>query len=112
MSPSPNESPAHGVDIEADAKAGSTMAPTTTLPHTRSASDFRADDAETGKELPRDIAIQPTPLVISTDDPGGPDEDVIPDGGYGWVIVCCNLACNAGTWGMPLHSSTRCKANG
>ncbi|KAK8858387.1 hypothetical protein IAR55_002614 [Kwoniella newhampshirensis] len=28
------------------------------------------------------------------------DEDAIPDGGYGWVIVGCLIAMNAGTWGV------------
>lgn len=26
-------------------------------------------------------------------------DDEIPDGGYGWVIVCCMIAMNASTWG-------------
>ena len=38
----------------------------------------------------------------STSTPAGPDEEdkmEIPDGGYGWVIVCCQLCINSVTWG-------------
>lgn len=43
------------------------------------------------KEL---VAPEPQPTVLP---PGG--ESDAPDGGYGWVIIMCVMAMNAGTWG-------------
>jgi len=32
--------------------------------------------------------------------PTDPVSDVLPEGGYGWVIVGCQIGVNAVTWGM------------
>lgn len=40
------------------------------------------------------VAPEPQPTVL----PLG-EESNVPDGGYGWVIIMCVMAMNAGTWG-------------
>jgi hypothetical protein len=34
------------------------------------------------------------------------ERDVLPEGGYGWIIVACQIGVNATTWGMPFFPSS------
>lgn len=63
------------------------------------------------------VTPQPTPIVVPGADVGDTEgktfqpgdglsveapvmeEDKIPDGGYGWVVMACILGSNAVTWG-------------
>ncbi|WWC70542.1 uncharacterized protein I206_104493 [Kwoniella pini CBS 10737] len=52
-------------------------------------------------QISSDQAVQPTKTEnIENGAPATPEEDVIPEGGYGWVVVGCIAALNATTWGI------------
>ncbi|WRT67573.1 uncharacterized protein IL334_004545 [Kwoniella shivajii] len=64
-----------------------------------SASDY-PPPSRSGNEGSREKTTQPQGEEGSAQPPKDGDEDDIPDGGYGWVIVGCLIAMNAVTWGI------------
>lgn len=93
------------VDVKAG-RAGSPGSTRSTRAPTQSTTPTHLAPGDGGALKRESSTAEDTEAALAAVDPGVEEEradGALPNGGYGWVIVCCMLALNASTWGTFLH---------
>lgn len=72
---------------------------------TQASTDDKLSDGQLNSEAPPGTPPDRVEIAEALDEGvvAEHEDDKLPNGGYGWVVVCCILALNACTWGcVPL----------